>query len=88
MNKKNVKVYVEENGEFVLGGLDKISKRNRKIDVDEYLDGNTYEKPIKIVLSDRISDKLDGKEVEIKHRGETIKYTVEYDDEPFEIVLK
>ena len=57
-------------------------------DIDKYLDGNTYGRPVKIVLSDSISDKLDGQEIEIKHRGNKEKYQIVYDDKPFEIVLK
>ena len=86
--KRNVKVYVEEDDKFVLGGLDKVSKKHKYIDIDKYLDGNTYGRPVKIVLSDSISDKLDGQEIEIKHRGNKEKYQIVYDDKPFEIVLK
>ena len=81
-------IYVEENGKFELGGLDKISKNNLSIDVDKYLDGDTYQNRVKVVLTDSISEKLDGKVLEIKHRGEIKKYTIKYKDEPYEIVLE
>ena len=86
--KRNVKVYVEEEGEFVLGGLDKVSKNNLKINIDKYLDEETYPNRAKIVLSDAISEKLDGKELEITHRGNTIKHKIVYNDKPYEINLE
>ena len=86
--RRNVKVYVEEKGEFVLGGLDKISKNNKYIDVDKYLDGDTYEKQVKIVLSDSISEKLDKDKIEIKHRGNKKDYKIKYEGKEIEIILK
>ena len=86
--KRNVKVYVEEEGEFVLGGLDKVSKNNLKINIDKYLDEETYPNRAKIVLSDAISEKLDGKELEITHRGNTFKHKIVYNDKPYEINLE
>ena len=86
--RRNVKIYVEEDGELVLGGVDKITKKNPKLNIDKYLDGETYPNKVKIRLSDSISEKLDGKEIEIKHRGKTIKHTVHYNDEPYEIMLE
>ena len=87
-SRRNVKIYVEEKGEFVLGGLDKISKNNKYIDVDKYLDGDTYEKQVKIVLSDSISEKLDKDKIEIKHRGNKKNYKIKYEGKEIEIILK
>ena len=86
--KRNVKIYVEENGEFVLGGIDKLTKKHPELNIDEYLDGETYPNKVKIHLSDKISEKLDGKEIKIKHRGKIIKIKVVYEDKPYEIILK
>ena len=86
--RRNVKIYVKENGEFVLGGLDKISKNNKYIDVDKYLDGDTYEKQVKIVLSDSISEKLDKDKIEIKHRENKKNYKIKYEGKEIEIILK
>ena len=86
-SRRNVKVYVEEDEEFVLGGLDKITKKNPKLDIDKYLDKNTYPNRVKIRLNDSISEKLDDKEIEIIHRGKTIKHKVKYNDEPYEFML-
>lgn len=86
--KRNVKVYVFEDGEYVLGGRDKITKKDPSLDIDKFLDGDTYANPVKIVLSDSISEKLDGKVIEIKHRGKTIKHTVKYNDEEYEFILE
>ena len=86
--KRNVKIYVEENGEFVLGGIDKLTKKHPELNIDEYLDGETYPNKVKIHLSDKISEKLDGKEIKIKHRGKITKIKVVYEDKPYEIILK
>ena len=86
--KRNVKIYVEEDGEFVLGGIDKLTKKHPELNIDEYLDGETYPNKVKIHLSDTISEKLDGKEIKIKHRGKIIKIKIVYDDKPYEIILK
>ena len=85
--KHNVKVFVEEDGEFVLGGLDKLSKNNPKLDIDHFLDEETYPNRVKVHLNDSISEKLDGIEIEITHRGQTIKHKVHYKDEPYEFIL-
>ena len=86
--RRNVKIYVEEDGEFVLGGVDKINKKNPKLDIDEYLDGKTYSNRVKVHLSDSISEKLNGKEIEITHRGKVIKHKVNYEDKPYEFILE
>ena len=86
--KRNVEVYVFEDGEFVLGGKDKITKKNPRIDIDKFLDEGTYPNQVKIRLNDSISEKLDGKELEINHRGKTIKHTIKYNNEEYEIILK
>ncbi len=87
--KRNVKVYVIEDKEegFILGGLDKISKKNPKLDIDRFLDKETYPNEVKVHLNDSISEKLDGVEIEITHRGKKIKHTVHYNDEPYEFIL-
>ena len=85
--KHNVKIYVEEDGEFVLGGLDNISKNNPTLDIDKYLDDETYPNRVKVHLNDSISDRLDGIEIELTHRGQTIKHKVHYEDEPYEFIL-
>ena len=86
--RRNVKIYIEEDGEFVLGGLDKITKKHPELNIDKYLDGETYNNKVKVRLNDSISEKMDGKEIEIKHRGQKVKYKVKYNDEPYEIELK
>lgn len=85
--RRNVKVYVFEDGEFVLGGKDRITKRNATINIDKFLDEDTYPNPVKVILSKSISKKLDKEEIEIIHREQEIKHTVEYDDEEYEITL-
>ena len=58
--KHNTKIYVQEDGnEYVLGGKERLSKNNKSIDVDKFLDGNTYPNKVKIVLDKKIAEKLD-----------------------------
>ena len=88
--KRNVKVYVQEdpnNKEFVLGGSDKITKKNPTLDIDKFLDEDTYPNPVKVVLDDSISEKLDGVEITITYKGKEIKRTVKYEDKPYEFIL-
>ena len=59
-----------------------------KLNIDSYLDGETYENKVKIRLSDFISRRLDGKTIQIKHRGKVITRKIKYKKQPFEIILK
>ena len=87
--KHNTKIYVQEDGnEYVLGGKERLSKNNKAIDVDKFLDGNTYPNKVKIVLDKKIAEKLDKQTIEIKHRGKVTKKVIKYNNEEFEITLK
>ena len=86
-SRRNVEIYVYEDGEFVLAGKEKIKKNEPYVDVDEYLDGNTYDNQVIVCLNKSISKKLDEKSIRIKHRGATAKYKVKYNHEDYEIVL-
>ena len=88
ISRKNTKIYVEEDKEFALGGKVKLSNKNLYINVNDYLDGETYKGKVKIVLDDSISKKLDGKELSIKHRDKETKFKLKYEDKPIEIILK
>ena len=85
--KRNVRILIEEDGEFVLGGLDKVSKNNLKLDIDQYLDKDTYDNKVKVVFNDSISKKLDGKIIELNYKNRVFKYKIHYADKPFEINL-
>ena len=67
--------------------MTKVTKRKLYINVDPYLDGDTYQNKVKVRLNDSISEKLDGKELEIKHRGKKLIVKVKYEDKPFEFFL-
>ena len=86
--KHNVKVYEEEDGEFLLCGLDIISKKNLKLNIDKYLDNETKNNNIKIVLSKSITKRLKDKELEITYNKNTIKYIIKAKDKKEEIILK
>ena len=66
--KRNTKVYVEEEGKFELGGGKKLSKRHPYIDIDKYLDGETYLNKVKVELNKKISKQLNGKELRSEER--------------------
>jgi len=85
--RRNTKIYIEENGKFELSGSRKLSKRRLNIDIDDFLDGDTYLGRVKIVLNKNIAKKLDGELIEIKHRGISKRFRVDYKDEKFEITL-
>ena len=86
--KHNVKVYEEEDGEFLLCGLDIISKKNLRLNIDKYLDNETKNNNIKIVLSKSITKRLKDKELEITYNKNTIKYIIKAKDKKEEIILK
>ena len=86
--KHNVKVYEEEDGEFLLCGLDRISKKNLKLNIDKYLDNETKNNKIKIVLSRSITKRLKDKELEITYNENIIKYIIKAKDKKEEIILK
>ena len=86
--KHNVKVYEEEDGEFLLCGLDIISKKNLKLNIDKYLDNETKNNNIKIVLSKSITKRLKDKELEITYNKNIIKYIIKAKDKKEEIILK
>ncbi len=88
MRRRNIKIYVEEDGEFVLAGTDKLTRKDLTINIDQYLDGETFHSKVMICLNDSISDKLDGEEIEIKHRGKIVKEKIKYLGEPVDITLE
>lgn len=85
--KRNVKILVEEDGVYALTGLDKLSKGKLELNINKHLDGDTYENRVKVQLSKAISKKLDGKEIEIRHRDKVQKYKIEYKKGAIEIDL-
>ena len=86
--KHNTEIYVQEDGEFVLGGKEKLTKKHKEIDIDQYLDGNTYPNEVKVILNKKIAKKLDKQKIKIKHRGKTTEYVIEFNNEEFEIKLE
>ena len=86
--KQNTEIYVQEDGEFVLGGKEKLTKKHKEIDIDQYLDGNTYPNEVKVILNKKIAKKLDKQKIKIKHRGKTTEHVIEFNNEEFEIKLE
>ncbi|MCI8620544.1 MAG: hypothetical protein HFJ50_01660 [Clostridia bacterium] len=86
--RRNTKIYVEENGEFELGGSKRLSRRKMYIDLDEFLEEATYLNKVKIVLNKKIAKKLDGELIEVTHRGVTKRFRVDYSKDEFEIILE
>ena len=82
--RKNVKIYIEEGGERVLVGKEKLTKNDRDLDLNKYY--NKYkEENYKVVLSKSISKKLDNKTVNLTVHDKEESFKVEYDDEEFVI---
>ena len=86
--KHNVRIYEEEDGEFLLCGLDRISKKNLKLNIDKYLDNETKDNKVKIVLNKSITEKLKDKELEITYKENFIKYIIKAKEKKEEIILK
>ena len=86
--KHNVRIYEEEDGEFLLCGLDRISKKNLKLNIDKYLDNETKDNKVKIVLNKSITKKLKDKELEITYKENIIKYIIKAKEKKEEIILK
>ena len=86
--KHNVRIYEEEDGEFLLCGLDRISKKNLKLNIDKYLDNETKDNKVKIVLNKSTTKKLKDKELEITYKENIIKYIIKAKDKKEEIILK
>ncbi len=63
-NKKNVKIYLEEGGQKVLVGKEKVSKKNTVLDLNKYYDEYQEDK-YQIVLSKSINKKLDQRSVNL-----------------------
>ncbi len=86
--KRNVKIYVEEDGEIVLGGKDRLSTVKKLLNVDKYLDGETAKYPVKVELNKNISRALDEDEITIKYKGESVNRTIKYENDKFVIYLR
>lgn len=86
--KRNVQVFVEDGGEYKFGGATKVSRRRLMIDANKFLDGNTYNNSVKIILTEKIAERLNGYDLEIKHKDTIERVRVEYHNRPFEIILK
>ena len=86
--KHNVRIYEEEDGEFLLCGLDRISKKNLKLNIDKYLDNETKDNKVKIVLNKSTTKKLKDKELEITYKENFIKYIIKAKEKKEEIILK
>ena len=88
LTRKNAKIYALVDGKQRLIGKVKVHDENTMIDVNKYLNGDTYNKHIKIVLNKEISNKLDGKEIHIKYKDQTTKSKVNYADDNYKIDVK
>ena len=88
LTRKNAKIYALVDGKERLIGKVKVHDENTMIDVNKYLNGDTYNKHIKVVLNKEISNKLDGKEIHIKYKDQTTKSKVNYADDNYKIDVK
>ena len=80
--RKNVKIYLEEDGQKVLIGKEKVTKDNRVLDLNKYYK-KYNEDEYKVVLSKSISKKLDQKTVNIIIHDKDENFKVDYNNEEY-----
>ena len=86
--RKNVEIYAITEDERKLVGKEKITKNNRRIDLDEY-EKKLVKSNIEIVLNKNITRKLDEEMVDIIFKGKKSTYKVkDIDNKEFSIKMK
>ena len=80
--RKNVKIYLEEDGQKVLIGKEKVTKDDRVLDLNKYYK-KYNEDEYKVVLSKSISKKLDKKTVNIIIHDKDENFKVDYNNEEY-----
>ena len=86
--RKNVEIYAITEDERKLVGKEKITKNNRRIDLDEY-EKKLAKSNIEIVLNKNITRKLDEEMVDIIFKGKKSTYKVkDIDNKEFSIKMK
>ena len=80
--RKNVKIYLEEDGQKVLIGKEKVTKDDRVLDLNKYYK-KYNEDEYKVVLSKSISKKLDQKTVNIIIHDKDENFKVDYNNEKY-----
>ena len=80
--RKNVKIYLEEDGQKVLIGKEKVTKDDRVLDLNKYYK-KYNEDEYKVVLSKSISKKLDQKTVNIIIHDKDENFKVDYNNEEY-----
>ena len=80
--RKNVKIYLEEDGQKVLIGKEKVTKDDRVLDLNKYYK-KYNEDEHKVVLSKSISKKLDQKTVNIIIHDKDENFKVDYNNEEY-----
>ncbi len=88
VTRKNVEIYAITEDEKKLVGKEKITKNNRRIDLDEY-EKKLAKSNIEIVLNKNITRKLDEEMVDIIFKGKKSTYKVkDIDNKEFSIKMK
>ena len=85
--RENVKIYVKEDGNYILFDKGKIKVKKARLNLDEYF-SKDEDRKIRIILNKKISRKLDGKSLKVRYKREIKEYEVSYDEEPFSIDVK
>ena len=80
--RKNVKIYLEEDGQKVLIGKEKVTKDDRVLDLNKYYK-KYNEDEYKVVLSKSISKKLEQKTVNIIIHDKDENFKVDYNNEEY-----
>ena len=87
VSRKNGKIYVEDNGVFVLGGNVKVNKGRLTIKLDKFLDDTTKDCNVKVVLNKKISNKLNGYELKFVRNGNTLTDKINSSNRCYKIVV-
>ncbi len=88
VTRKNVEIYALTEKERKLIGTEKISKNNARIELDKY-EKDLENANIEVVLSQKITEKLDEEMVDIVFKGKKATYKVKYEEgKKFSIKIK
>lgn len=88
LTKKNVEIYVVENGERTLLGKLRINKDTRIISLDEFAD-DLADKDVQVVLDSKIASKKAGEEIKVKLNSNRTTCKIEAkEDEDFIIEIR
>ena len=85
--KKNLKIYIENNGVVIGFVKTKITKSNPVLDLDKYMDNYKIGSSANIYLNKSIAKRLNTETVIVRLNGKNTKHKIKYNGLPFKIEL-